>query len=111
MKKTHDCIYYYRGYWSDGGKCRIRIYQEDRHTPVIICSQLPDNYNTSVTNMAEYLAAEMLREHSLATPLIWVEHYPRARRRNWRILPGEVLRLGTSRGMPRGCVALSGGIT
>jgi hypothetical protein len=28
MEKTHDYIYYYRGYWSDGGKCRIRIYRE-----------------------------------------------------------------------------------
>ena len=26
MKKTHDYIHHYRGYWSDGGKCRIRIY-------------------------------------------------------------------------------------
>jgi hypothetical protein len=25
MKKTHDYILHYRGYWSDGGKCRIRI--------------------------------------------------------------------------------------
>jgi hypothetical protein len=22
--------YLYRGYWSDGGRCRIRIYHEDR---------------------------------------------------------------------------------
>jgi hypothetical protein len=29
VKKTHDYIHYYRGYWSDGGKCRIRIYQEE----------------------------------------------------------------------------------
>jgi hypothetical protein len=35
MKKTHDYILHYRGYWSDGGKCRIRIYREDRHVPVI----------------------------------------------------------------------------
>jgi hypothetical protein len=27
--KTHDYVHHYRGYWSDGGKCRIRIYQED----------------------------------------------------------------------------------
>jgi hypothetical protein len=26
---------------------------------VVICSQLPDNDNTSVTNKAEYLAAEV----------------------------------------------------
>src|SRR5215216_144640 len=74
--KTHDYIHHYRGYWSDGGKCRIRIYEEDGHAPVVICSQLPDNDNTSVTNMAEYLAAEVIEEHLLSTPLVWIEHYP-----------------------------------
>jgi hypothetical protein len=76
MEKTHDYVHYYRGYWSDGGKCRIRIYREDGHTPVVNCSQLPDNDNTSVTNMAKYLAAEIVLKHSLPTPLMWVEHYP-----------------------------------
>jgi hypothetical protein len=50
VKKTHDYIHHYRGYWSEGGKCRIRIYWEEGHAPVVICSQLPDNENTSVTN-------------------------------------------------------------
>jgi len=54
----------------------MRIYQRDGSTPVVICSQLPDNHNTSVTNMAEYIAAEVIREHGLPTPLTWVEHYP-----------------------------------
>jgi hypothetical protein len=76
VKKTHDYIHHYRGYWSEGGKCRIRIYHEDGRAPVVICSQLPDNPNTSVTNMAEYLAAEVIREHCLPTPLTWIEHYP-----------------------------------
>src|SRR3712207_2515847 len=76
MKKTHDYIHHYRGYWSDGGKCRIRIYQKKGQAPVVICSQLPDNDNTSVTNMAEYLAVEVIEEHSLAAPLTWIEHYP-----------------------------------
>jgi hypothetical protein len=76
VKKTHDYIHYYRGYWSEGGKCRIRIYREDGQPPVVICSQLTENDNTSVTNMAEYLAAEVVEEHSLSTPLTWVEHYP-----------------------------------
>ena len=76
MKKTHDYIHYYRGYWSDGGKCRIRIYREESLAPVVICSQLPDNDNTSVTNMVEYLAAEVIKEHGLLTPLVWIEHYP-----------------------------------
>jgi hypothetical protein len=26
VKKTHDYVHYYRGYWSDGDKCRICIY-------------------------------------------------------------------------------------
>jgi hypothetical protein len=68
MKKTHDYIHHYRGYWSDGGKCRIRIYREEELAPVVICSQLPDNDNTSVTNMVEYLAAEVIKEHGLPTP-------------------------------------------
>jgi hypothetical protein len=76
VKKTHDYIHRYRGYWSDGGRCRIRIYHEDGRAPVVICSQLPDNDNTSVTNMAEYLAAEVIEEHGLPTPLTWIEHYP-----------------------------------
>jgi hypothetical protein len=42
----------------------------------VICSQLPDNDNTSVTNMAEYIAAEVIEEHKLPTPLTWIEHYP-----------------------------------
>jgi hypothetical protein len=80
VKKTHDYIHRYRGYWSDGGKCRIRIYQEDGQISVVICSQLPDNDNTSVTNMAEYLAAPNL-DRALS----------RARGRNRRVLTGRVL--------------------
>jgi hypothetical protein len=76
VKKTHDYIHRYRGYWSDGGRCRIRIYHEDGCAPMVVCSQLPDNDNSSVTNMAEYLAAEVVEEHSLPTPLAWIEHYP-----------------------------------
>jgi hypothetical protein len=76
VKKTHDYVHYYRGYWSEGGKCRIRIYREDGQPPVVICSQPPDNDNTSVTNTAEYLAAEVMEEHKLPTPLVWIEHYP-----------------------------------
>ncbi len=85
MKKTHDYIHSYRGYWSDGGKCRVRIYQEEgEQAPVVICSQLQDNDNTSVTHMAEYLAAEIVEAHDLLTPLTWIEHYPEHRGK-----PGE----------------------
>ena len=76
MNMTHDYMHHYRGYWSDGGKCRIRIYREEGRASVVICSQLPDNDNTSVTNMAEYLAAGVIKEHGLLAPIVWVEHYP-----------------------------------
>jgi hypothetical protein len=90
VRKTHDYIHHYRGYWSEGSKCRIRIYREDGQAPVVICSQLPDNDNTSVTNMAEYLAAEIMESHpdifdpfslgnipgiSYDKPFVWIEHY------------------------------------
>jgi hypothetical protein len=68
VKKTHDYVHYYRGYWSEGGKCRIRIYREEGRSPMVICSQLQDNDNTSVTNMAEYLAAEIIEAYSLHSP-------------------------------------------
>jgi hypothetical protein len=76
VRKTHDYIHHYRGYWSDGDKCRIRIYGDDGQAPVVVCSQLPDIDNTSVTNMVEYLVAEVIEEQDLPTPLVWVEHYP-----------------------------------
>jgi hypothetical protein len=76
MRKTHDYLHHYRGYWSEGGVCRIRIHQEKGQQPVVICSQLPENNNTSVTNMAEYLAAEVIERHGLSTPITWIEHYP-----------------------------------
>ena len=77
--ETHDYVHHYRGYWSEGGKCQIKIYRTHDDEPVVICSQLPENKNTSVTNMAEYLAAEVVEEHGLATPLTWIEHYPEHR--------------------------------
>jgi hypothetical protein len=72
MRTTYDFVHYYRGYWSDEGKCRIRIHQDGR-APVATCSQLPDNDNTSVTNLAEHLA-EVIEEHVLQLRLSWVHN-------------------------------------
>jgi hypothetical protein len=66
VKKTHDYIHHYRGYWSDGGKCRIQIYREDGQRPVVVGSQLPDNANTFVTNKAAYQSVGKSSVHSLA---------------------------------------------
>ncbi|HVA88573.1 MAG TPA: hypothetical protein VNL71_01905 [Chloroflexota bacterium] len=81
MRKTHDYRYQYHGFWRPGGICRIRVFEEEDRPPVVLCSELPDNPNTSITNMAEYLAAEIIRAHfpqrfdATDEPIIWIEHY------------------------------------
>ncbi len=89
MRKTHDYTYHYRGVWRDGGCCRIAVYapeawEADRR-PVIVATELDDNEGSSVTNMAEYLAAEIVVRHfphlldapaDEGQPVVWLEHYP-----------------------------------
>ena len=82
MAMTHDYTYAYRGIWTDGGVCRIQIFEGHDRPPVIVATELPENTNTSVTNLAEYLAAEVLRRHfpqrfEEPEPAIWIERYPR----------------------------------
>jgi hypothetical protein len=81
MELTADYRYQYRGLNSDGGVCHLRVYQAPGRTPVVVATELPDNPNSSVTNAAEYLAADVVARHFPARfdedePVIWVEHYP-----------------------------------
>jgi hypothetical protein len=57
-----------------GGRCRVRIYlpDEEGDAPVVICSELPTNKGTSVTNAAERIAAEVIKHHELPVP-VWIE--------------------------------------
>jgi hypothetical protein len=72
-----------------GGRCRVRIYEEGGEIPVVLCTELPDNEGTSVTNAAEQIAAEVLANHpdvfdpfgignipgiEYDKPFIWIEH-------------------------------------
>jgi hypothetical protein len=61
-----------------GGRCRVRIYlpDDERDSPVVICSELPNNDGSSVTYSAHQLAAEVIRYHRLSEP-VWIEHYPK----------------------------------
>ena len=75
-----------------GGRCHVRFYLPDdvrRDAPVVICSEIPENPGQSVTNAAEYIAAEVISGHGLrrslshgldedGPPLVWIEHYPRS---------------------------------
>jgi hypothetical protein len=62
-----------------GGRCRLRIYlpEEEQDVPVVVCLELPNDGDTSVTYAAEQLAAEVIRSHRLPTPLVWIEHWPK----------------------------------
>jgi hypothetical protein len=80
LPKTADFRYPYRGYYDEGGICRVRLFRAEERAPVIVVSQLDENKNTSITNMAEYLAAEIGARHfphrfEQPEPFVWVEHY------------------------------------
>lgn len=82
MKLIHDYVHTYRSYWQGGGKCRVRIFEpaEERDSSVVIVSAMPNSRNTSVTNMIEYIAAEILVAHEyvfagMPAP-VFIEHYP-----------------------------------
>jgi hypothetical protein len=80
LTKTADFRYAYRGYYDEGGICRVRLFMEGERPPAIVVSQLEENRNTSVTNMAEYLAAEIGAKHfpdrfEQPEPFTFIEHY------------------------------------
>jgi hypothetical protein len=77
-----DYIYEYRGYSNCESRCRVRIYEAPGQSPVFLVEELADNPGTSITNMAEYLAAELATRHfperlEEPEPFRWIEHYPR----------------------------------
>ncbi len=80
LPKTADFHYAYRGYYDEGGICRVRLFRAETRPPVVVVSQLEENRNTSVTNMAEYLAAEIGARHfperfEARDPFRYIEHY------------------------------------
>jgi hypothetical protein len=44
--------------------------------PVVIFSELPNNPGGSITNSAEVIAAGVIQDNELPTPLVWIEHWP-----------------------------------
>jgi hypothetical protein len=71
----------YRGSSLIPAICRIRIYAPAGKPPVILCTELPENHGTSITNCAEHLAAEVIRQYFTQRfddpdGEVWIEHYP-----------------------------------
>ncbi len=79
MHLASDYIHPYRSAGGRRARCRVRIYlpEDARDSPVVICSELPNNPGGSVTNSAEVIAAEVIRSHELPTPVVWIEQRPK----------------------------------
>ena len=77
-----DYRYTYTGYWTRDAVCRIQIFAAPEQVPVVVATELDENTGTSITNVCEYLAAEVIARHfperfEAEDPVIWLEHYPR----------------------------------
>jgi len=77
---TLDQLHHFRGFWEDGGVCRLRIFEREDYPPVIVLSELKENENTSITNIIEHLAPEIVKQylsHRLheSPPATFLEHY------------------------------------
>ena len=77
-----DAIHTYHGFWAPGAVCRIRVYRPAGFPPVVVATELPENENTSITNAAEELTADVLAGYlpdraGEDRPFVWIEHYPR----------------------------------
>jgi hypothetical protein len=70
-------FYTYQGFHGCESVCRIRIYDLE-HATVVLATECRETYDTSITNMAEYLATIVCAEDKiLPERLRWITHYPR----------------------------------
>jgi hypothetical protein len=78
MHLVSDYIHPYKDAGGRSARCRVPIYLPDdmRDSPVVICSELPNNPGGSITDSAEVIAAGVIRANELPTPLVWIEHWP-----------------------------------
>ena len=78
MHLASDYIHPYKDAAGRRARCRVRVYLPDdtRDSPVVICSELPNNPGGSIINSAEVIAAGVIRANELPTPLVWIEHWP-----------------------------------
>ena len=82
MPKTVGYPHCCRGTWGlkVNAVCWERGFEEQGRTPVIVMGELPQNMSTSVTNMGELPAPELIQRHfpqrfEELPPAIFLEHY------------------------------------
>lgn len=79
-----ETVHTYGGFWGSAGHCGLQIFPGSDGVPVVILTELPSNDSTSVTNLIESLAAEVLETYlpdraGQAPPFHCIEHYPETR--------------------------------
>lgn len=62
MRLTNHYVHEYHGWSRPGGECVIRTYEREGEPPVIVCSAVRGNRNTSISNICEHLAAEVVEK-------------------------------------------------
>jgi hypothetical protein len=82
--KVIDTEHEFFGYHGHRGHCRIQVYLVDGERPLIVAQELIANDGTSITNMVQYLAAEVIERYLTSDmldpglpPFIWLEVYER----------------------------------
>jgi hypothetical protein len=75
-----ETVFTYDGHWTPGAKCGLQIFPGTDGFPVVVLTELPHNLNTSVTNLVECIAAEVLEQHlpgriGCHPPFHCIEHY------------------------------------
>ena len=67
MHLASDYIHPYKSAGARRAQCRIRIYLSDdmRAAPVVVCSELPNNPGSSITNSAQVIAAGVIQANSM----------------------------------------------
>ncbi len=78
MRETRDEIYHFLGPWGRKSKCRIRIYEEVGHLPIILATELPENTGHCITNMVDELASTLWGMYlpRAREGIRWIEHHP-----------------------------------
>src|SRR5260370_24672601 len=80
--RVMEVIYEYHGLGTPRALCCLQIFSSPIDVPTVVLSELPCNRNTSVTNLVECIAAEVLQKYlpgqiGKNPPFHCVEHYPR----------------------------------
>ena len=79
MHLASDYIHPFKDAGGRPSHCRVRIFLSDDvlDSPVVVCSELPNDPGGSITNSAETIATEVIQANELSTPLVWIEHWPK----------------------------------